>query len=156
VSESPVDPFDPKTLPAHACAYCGIHDVNTVVRCVAKDCGKWFCNGKGLNEYGSHAVFHLVRSKHKEIQLHPDSPLGGTQLECLSCSGRNIFLLGFVCAKQESCVMILCREPCRTQLRDSKWDTENWQPLIENKTLLSWLVQFPSHLDFRRSFKLST
>ena len=62
-----LEPYDFNNLPPHACAYCGIHDVQAVVKCLHQDCQKWFCNGKGLNEYGSHIVLHLVKSKHKEI-----------------------------------------------------------------------------------------
>ena len=65
----PVIPYDFDNLPPHACAYCGIHDPNCVVKCVST--GKWFCNGKGVNEYGSHIILHLVKSKNKQIELHP-------------------------------------------------------------------------------------
>jgi regulator of nonsense transcripts 1 len=43
-----------------------------------------------------------------------------------------------------------------TQLsvKDSKWDMENWQPLIENKTILSWLVKYPPEIEFKRSLKI--
>jgi regulator of nonsense transcripts 1 len=44
-----VEPYDFNNLPAHACAYCGIHDPESVVKCGAKDCNKWFCNGKGMS-----------------------------------------------------------------------------------------------------------
>ncbi len=39
--------FDWKDLPNHSCSYCGIHDINSVVKCNAKNCAKWFCNCKG-------------------------------------------------------------------------------------------------------------
>ena len=65
----PIVPYDFENLPPHACAYCGIHDPSSVVKCV--DDGKWFCNGKGTNEYGSHIILHLVKSKNKQIELHP-------------------------------------------------------------------------------------
>ncbi len=53
-------------------------------------------------------------------------------------------------------IILLCREPCLAQLsvKDSKWDMENWQPLIENKTILSWLVKYPPDIEFKRSFKI--
>jgi len=38
--------------------------------------------------------------------------------------------------------------------KDSKWDTENWQPLIENKAILNWLVKFPPELEVKRSRKI--
>lgn len=65
-----------------------------------------------MNEYGSHILLHLVKSKHKEIVLHPESPLKDTALECYNCSGKNLFLLGFVAAKKEYFLILLCREPC--------------------------------------------
>ena len=44
-----VEPYDFDKLPAHACAYCGIHEPECVVKCGAKDCNKWFCNAKDLS-----------------------------------------------------------------------------------------------------------
>jgi len=51
------DQFYSKDLPAHACAYCGIHDPACVVLCTTTK--KWFCNGRGSTS-GSHIVNHLV------------------------------------------------------------------------------------------------
>ena len=149
-------PYDFDNLPPHACAYCGIHDPHAVVKCLHQDCQKWFCNGKGLNEYGSHIVLHLVKSKHKMIELHPQSELKDASLECHSCKGTNIFLLGFMPAKTEAYVILLCREPCLRQLsvKESVYDTDNWQALIENKALLPWLVRQPTDLEYQRSRKI--
>jgi regulator of nonsense transcripts 1 len=110
--DSEVEPYDFSNLPSHSCAYCGVHAPESVVKCNHKDCNKWFCNGKGLNEYGSHTLLHLVKAKHKEISLHPESPLKDTALECYNCSSKNIFLLGFVSAKKDQFIILLCREPC--------------------------------------------
>lgn len=93
-------------LVAHACKYCGIHEPSTVVKC--NICKKWFCNGRG-NTSGSHIVNHLVRAKHREVTLHADGPLGETVLECYSCGVRNVFVLGFIPAKADSVVVLLCR-----------------------------------------------
>jgi len=148
-----VEPYDFDSLPAHKCAYCGVHDVQAVVKCQHHDCQKWFCNGKGLNEYGSHIVLHLVKSKHKEIALHPQSELKDSKLECHSCQCTNIFLLGFMPAKTEAYIILLCREPCLRQIsaKENAYDTENWKPLIENKALISWLVRSPTELEHRKS-----
>jgi regulator of nonsense transcripts 1 len=116
---------NPKEVPAHACCYCGLHKPEYVVKC--NICSKWFCNSRSGTK-GSHIVTHLVRSKHKEATLHPDrsppfnpslaisqlphSPLGETTLECYNCGCRNVFLLGFIPAKSDSVVVLLCREPC--------------------------------------------
>lgn len=93
-------------LPEHACHYCGIHSTASVVKCVA--CSRWFCNSRG-NTSGSHIINHLVRAKHKEVMLHPESPLGETVLECYNCGCRNVFLLGFIPAKSDTVVVLLCR-----------------------------------------------
>ncbi|KAL1401958.1 hypothetical protein pipiens_019913, partial [Culex pipiens pipiens] len=92
-------------LPPHACRYCGIHEPSTVVMC--NICKKWFCNGRGSTS-GSHIVNHLVRAKHREVTLHGDGPLGETVLECYSCGVRNVFVLGFIPAKADSVVVLLC------------------------------------------------
>ena len=71
----------------------------------------------------SHIVNHLVRSKCKEVTLHRDGPLGETVLECYNCGNRNVFLLGFIPAKADSVVVLLCRHPCAQQsaLKDMDW-----------------------------------
>jgi regulator of nonsense transcripts 1 len=80
---------------------------------VAQRCGA-FC---------SHIINHLVRAKTKEVTLHKDGPLGETVLECYNCGCRNVFLLGFIPAKADSVVVLLCRHPCATlsNLKDMNW-----------------------------------
>uniref|UniRef100_A0AAY5KH80 Upf1 domain-containing protein n=1 Tax=Esox lucius TaxID=8010 RepID=A0AAY5KH80_ESOLU len=108
--EDEEDTYYTKDLPVHACSYCGIHDPACVVYCNTSK--KWFCNGRG-NTSGSHIVNHLVRAKSKEVTLHKDGPLGETVLECYNCGCRNVFLLGFIPAKADSVVVLLCRQPCQ-------------------------------------------
>lgn len=148
--EDEVQSFYSKDLPSHACSYCGIHDPASVVLCY--HCKKWFCNGRG-NTSGSHIINHLVRAKHKEVTLHKDGPLGETILECYNCTCRNVFLLGFIPAKADSVVVLLCRQPCATQsnLKDINWDQSQWQPLISDRCFLSWLVKVPSEEDQLRA-----
>lgn len=98
--------FENQDLPPHACKYCGCHDPGTVVFC--NMCKRWFCNGRGHTS-GSHIINHLVRAKHKQVTLHSDGPLGETVLECYSCGVRNVFVLGFIPAKADSVVVLLCR-----------------------------------------------
>ena len=43
-----------------------------------------------------------VKGKCKEVQLHKDSPLGDTVLECYNSGSRNVFSLGFVPLKDEN------------------------------------------------------
>jgi regulator of nonsense transcripts 1 len=119
-------------------SYCGIHDPAAVVMC--NQTKKWFCNGRGNTSgrynrnfsfdsfssywcFFSHIVNHLVRARCKEVTLHKDGPLGETQLECYNCGCRNAFLLGFIPAKADSVVVLLCRQPCASQstLKDMNW-----------------------------------
>ncbi|KAH8416451.1 hypothetical protein KR222_004478 [Zaprionus bogoriensis] len=143
-----------KELPAHACKYCGIHDPATVVMC--NNCKKWFCNGRGSTS-GSHIINHLVRAKHREVTLHGDGPLGETILECYSCGVRNVFVLGFIPAKADSVVVLLCRQPCAAQnsLKDMNWDQEQWKPLITDRCFLPWLVKQPSEQGQLRARQIS-
>jgi len=44
-----------------------------------------------------------------QVSLHEESLLGESQLECYNCGACNLFLLGFVPAKADSVVVVLCR-----------------------------------------------
>ncbi|XP_020547772.1 regulator of nonsense transcripts 1 homolog isoform X2 [Sesamum indicum] len=140
----------------HACRYCGVTNPACVVRCNVPSCRKWFCNSRG-NTSGSHIVNHLVRAKHKEVCLHKDSPLGETILECYNCGCRNVFLLGFISAKTESVVVLLCREPCLSvnALKDMNWDLSQWCPLIDDRCFLQWLLKVPSEQEQLRARQIS-
>ncbi|XP_018916568.1 regulator of nonsense transcripts 1 [Bemisia tabaci] len=148
------DAFYNKELPPYACKYCAIHDPSCVVMC--NICKKWFCNGRG-NTSGSHIINHLVRAKHKEVTLHKDGPLGETILECYACGVRNVFVLGFIPAKADSVVVLLCRQPCASQnsLKDMNWDQEQWKPLIADRCFLSWLVKIPTDQEQLRARQVS-
>ncbi|KAI0546037.1 P-loop containing nucleoside triphosphate hydrolase protein [Xylaria curta] len=147
-------PEEDKALPPHACAYCGIHSPSSVVKCLA--CNKWFCSARG-NASSSHIVNHLVRARHKEVQLHPQSALGDTTLECYNCGTKNVFLLGFIPAKSDTVVVLLCRQPCAAtpSSKDMSWDISRWQPLIEDRTFLSWLVSAPTDAEQLRARHLT-
>ena len=99
----------------------------------------------------------MVRGKHKEVTLHKDGPLGETQLECYNCGCRNVFLLGFIPAKADSVVVLLCRQPCAQQSnkQDTNWDQTQWQPLIHDRCFLSWLVKIPSEQEQLRARQIS-
>jgi regulator of nonsense transcripts 1 len=135
--------YDFSKLPEHACRYCGVHNPSSVIKC--NQCDKWFCNSRGTTS-GAHIIHHLVRSKHKQVSLHQESQLGETVLECYNCGTRNAFLLGFIPAKQDSVVVLLCREPCLnvSSIKEMNWDVESWMPLIADRSFLSWLVKPPS------------
>ncbi|KAK9716247.1 hypothetical protein RND81_06G221000 [Saponaria officinalis] len=151
-----VDQFTKGDFMEHACRYCGVANPACVVRCNVPSCRKWFCNSRG-NTSGSHIVNHLVRAKHKEVCLHKDSPLGETILECYNCGCRNVFLLGFISAKTESVVVLLCREPCLSvnALKDMNWDLSQWCPLIDDRCFLPWLVKVPSEQEQLRARQIS-
>ncbi|KAJ7286420.1 RNA helicase-domain-containing protein [Mycena rebaudengoi] len=127
-------------LPPHACSYCGIHSPSSVVKCLI--CSKWFCNSRG-NTSASHIVNHLVRAKHKEVILHAESPLGETTPECYNCGSKNVFMLGFIPAKSDTVVVLLCRQPCAAISKDISWNAALWAPLIDDRSFLSWLVKPP-------------
>uniref|UniRef100_A0A7E4VNX2 DNA helicase n=1 Tax=Panagrellus redivivus TaxID=6233 RepID=A0A7E4VNX2_PANRE len=139
-------------LPAHACSYCGIFAPDMVARCLV--CNKWFCNGRGLTT-GSHIVNHLVRSGHKELALHEDCPLGETNLECYHCASRNVFLLGYIPSKADQVIVILCRMPCVMQAKNENWNIEDWQPLVQERSLLSWLIKVPSEQEQLRAKQIT-
>ncbi|CCK69670.1 ATP-dependent RNA helicase NAM7 KNAG_0C05720 [Huiozyma naganishii CBS 8797] len=123
-----------------ACAYCGVDQASSVVKCNV--CSKWFCNSKnGTNS--SHIVNHLVLSHHSVVSLHPESDLGDTVLECYQCGRKNVFLLGFVSAKSEAVVVLLCRMPC-AQGKNPNWDTDQWLPLIQDRQFLPWVAAEPA------------
>lgn len=90
-----------------------------------------------------------MRSRHKEVTLHAESPLGETTPECYACGGKNVFLLGFIPAKGESVVVLLCRQPCAAvpASKDMVWDTSLWSPLISDRSFLSWLVKVPTEAE---------
>ncbi|KAF8891358.1 ATP dependent helicase [Infundibulicybe gibba] len=139
-------------LPPHACSYCGIHSPASVVKCLI--CSKWFCNSRG-NTSASHIVNHLVRAKHKEVILHAESPLGETTPECYNCGSKNVFMLGFIPAKSDTVVVLLCRQPCAAISKDISWNSALWAPLIDDRSFLSWLVKPPSETEQLRSRQIS-
>ncbi|KAF7311201.1 Regulator of nonsense transcripts 1 [Mycena kentingensis (nom. inval.)] len=139
-------------LPPHACSYCGIHSPASVVKCLV--CAKWFCNSRG-NTSASHIVNHLVRAKHKEVILHAESPLGETTPECYNCGSKNVFMLGFIPAKSDTVVVLLCRQPCAAISKDISWNAALWAPLIDDRSFLSWLVKPPTETEQLRSRQIS-
>lgn len=153
-----VDFHRTSNLPEHACLYCGINEPSCVAQC--GQCKRWFCNGRG-NMPGSHIISHLVRAKHKEIILHKDGPLGETLLECYSCGSRNAFNLGFIPARADSTVMLLCRQPCASQPDTANineinlCDFDDWKPLISDRCFLNWLLKSPEEQDLVRQIDAS-
>ncbi|KAG9394994.1 UPF1 [Carpediemonas membranifera] len=130
-------------LPEEHCSYCQAHHPHCLVRCNV--CKKWFCNGRSGCS-ASHAVMHMIRSKHKEISLHSKNALGATPIECYNCGCKNIFMLGYVPAKKDNVVVLLCREPCLSKCthKNVDWDVSKWEPLIQDRQLVDWLVKPPT------------
>ena len=83
--------------------------------------------------------------------------MGETTLECYNCGCRNVFVLGFVPAKAESVVVLLCRTPCAQQanVKDIEWDSALWQPLIQDREFVPWLVKVPTAADQARARQIS-
>mmetsp|Transcript_36703 Transcript_36703/g.80318 ORF Transcript_36703/g.80318 Transcript_36703/m.80318 type:complete len:1068 (+) Transcript_36703:116-3319(+) len=150
-----LDPYDEASLPAYACRYCGIHDPASVAKCV--ETGKWLCNGPCSFGGGSHLVNHLVRSRSNQVQLHPESPLGDTVLECYNCASKNAFVLGFVPASSSSVVVLLCRVCVETvpALKDMDWELAQWHPLVQDRKFLPWLVKVPEDKQLIRAREIS-
>ncbi|PCH35143.1 ATP dependent helicase [Wolfiporia cocos MD-104 SS10] len=142
-------------LPPHACSYCGIHSPASVVKCLI--CSKWFCNSRG-NTAASHIVNHLMCAKHKEVILHSKNPLGETIPECYNCGSKNVIMLGFIPAKSDTVVVLLCRnisQPCAAVSKDISWNATLWAPLIDDRSFLSWLVKPPNETEQLRSRQIS-
>ncbi|KNE54904.1 hypothetical protein AMAG_00849 [Allomyces macrogynus ATCC 38327] len=143
-----------EALPHHACKYCGVHSPGSVVKCLP--CKKWFCNARGATS-AAHIITHMVRNRHKEVSLHPKSALEETVLECYQCGSRNVFQLGFIPAKSDTVIVLLCRQPCASAAtsKDVQWDTAKWQPLIEDRAFLPWLVHPPPPEEQARARKVA-
>lgn len=58
--------------------------------------------------------------------------------------------MGFIPAKTDTVVILLCRQPCASGSylsSDIAWDLSLWQPLISDRMFLSWLVSIPDEKD---------
>jgi hypothetical protein len=62
-------------------------------------------------------------------------------------------MLGFIPAKQEQVVVLLCRACVQSGgMKDMNWDLSLWLPLIDsNKAFLSWLVKAPADFEQARA-----
>jgi len=133
------------------CAYCGITNPSILVKCNEKGCQRWFCNGRIDDYSASHIVFHLTKSKHKEVFVSEKSQVGEMVLECYNCNCKNIFLLGFLESKEGDSGFILCREPCLTtcKIEEEKFEKSKWVPLINDKKLMDWIVPLPNENELK-------
>ena len=136
--------------PHVVCSYCGVRSTS-LVRCVRT--GRWFCNGTSPESSASCAVFHLVKSRSNEVALHPTSPLGDATLECYATGVRNVFVLGFVPLRSSPAMVILSRNcsPTSDQIKNLDLDMSVWQPIIQDRAFVPWLIPSPEeHLRRRR------
>eukprot|EP00061_Rhincodon_typus_P009192 g32490.t1 len=56
------------------------------------------------------------------------------------------------------CLLIFShRQPCASQssLKDINWDSSQWQPLIQDRCFLSWLVKIPSEQEQLRARQIT-
>ena len=99
----------------------------------------------------------MVKSRNKEVSLHKQSPLGETVLECYASGNRNVFSLGFVPLKDENTVVLLTRDTpsSAAALRELNVDVTQWQPLIEDRAFISWLVTEPTSSELLRARRVS-
>ena len=107
---------------------------------------KWFCNGRSNGLPASCLIYHLVRSRNKEVRLHESSPLGDMLLECYVTGATNVFNLGFIPCKDENVVVLATRDAAQSNpaaLKELNLDISLWEPLIQAKVFLPWLVQVP-------------
>jgi regulator of nonsense transcripts 1 len=70
-----------------------------------------------------------------------------------NCGSKNVFMLGFIPAKSDTVVVLLCRQPCAsmTGSKDIAWDISQWSAIIEDRAFLSWLVKPPSEGEIARA-----
>ncbi|KAJ3425764.1 e3 ubiquitin-protein ligase xiap [Anaeramoeba flamelloides] len=127
------------------CSYCGCTSQESIVQCVSTR--RWFCNGKGDTK-SSHIVRHLTKSRKKEISLHPKGLLGNLPIQCHSCGSKNIWKLGLLQNIEKSSPVFLCNDPC---LKNKSFNSNSWEPLIQNGCLLSFIVPPPSNDELKNT-----
>jgi regulator of nonsense transcripts 1 len=140
-----------------ACAYCGISNTSCVAQCVKT--GKWFCNGRSNGLPASCLIYHCVKSKSKEVRLHETSPLGDMLLECYVTGETNVFNLGFIPCKDENVVVLTTRDAALrkpAELKELNLDLSLWEPLIQDKVFLPWLLQVPEEGEALRARRVDT
>lgn len=133
------------------CSYCGITNSNNLIKCNDISCQRWFCNGNTDDFSASHIIFHLTKSKHKEVATNAESIIPETELKCYHCDSKNIFLLGFLQSKDGNSGFILCRDPCLTncKIEDDNFDKSNWISLIAGKKILESILPPPENRDLK-------
>lgn len=127
---------------AEKCEYCRVNRADELVQCL--DCRGWYCNTK-LGKSASHAIFHLVKRRHKRVSKHPQSQFGQLSFECFFCKNGNVFQLGLVPYEldQQKTFLMSCRKffcAAKPTVSEFQLDEAKWQPLILEKQFLDFLV----------------
>lgn len=146
-----MDEDDEEEAREQRCGYCGITKLDRLIKCNDKSCQRWFCNGCTDDYSASHIVFHMTKSKHKEVVTSSDSVIPETELKCYHCDSKNIFLLGFLESKDGSSGIILCREPCLTncKMEDENFNKSDWKSLICDKKILETILPLPEDKELK-------
>eukprot|EP00357_Protocruzia_adherens_P001695 CAMPEP_0115019440 /NCGR_PEP_ID=MMETSP0216-20121206/29450_1 /TAXON_ID=223996 /ORGANISM="Protocruzia adherens, Strain Boccale" /LENGTH=976 /DNA_ID=CAMNT_0002390921 /DNA_START=79 /DNA_END=3010 /DNA_ORIENTATION=- len=135
------DDFGIHEIAEHACTYCKVQNPLCVVKCCARNCNKWFCNGRGGNpKTGSHILHHLVKSRHKEVALQPEIS------SCWVLSPLQQTLLLFCCAE----IHVLDKTLSTMEMGFRTMVSS----LIDDRVFLDWLVKNPEKKEMRRARNL--
>ena len=92
------------------------------------------------------------------MRLHESSPLGDMLLECYVTGATNVFNLGFIPCKDENVVVLATRDAAQSNpaaLKELNLDISLWEPLIQDKVFLPWLVQVPEESEILRARQVS-
>lgn len=144
--------LDPRDFEEISCNYCGINSKDCLIKC--KDCQNHFCSS--FTNGASHLFYHLILSKHTSI-VPLDEDLGDS-VECYSCNASNILSLGYVPANEDDLVVVLCRR-CSFKKKLSSgesWNIENFNLIVNNKSLVDWLHSEPSDTDLQHAYQIKT
>ena len=88
--------------------------------------------------------------------MHKDGDLEGAVLECYNCGSKNVFLLGYISAKTECVVVLLCRTCATNKEKDNNnWDVKQWEAIIQDRMLVDFLANVPSADDQKRARQIT-
>ncbi|CDI78761.1 hypothetical protein, conserved [Eimeria acervulina] len=156
--EAAADAEDLTAADDACCSYCGVSGAEVLMRCDV--CSRFFCNsavGKTRKSGApSHVLQHVIRSKHREA-LRCTYTAGDTKLECFICGVKNVLQLGMLISEAQNVVVIVCRDRCYASgvLEENGWNPTEWQPLIDNKALASWLARPLTNAERARALPVS-
>lgn len=55
-------------------------------------------------------------------------------------------MMGYITAKADSVVVMLCRIPCASLAaqKSTNWEAEDWKPVISERQIVSWILKVPT------------